>query len=468
MDGDPRESHNCIDFEPRPSTIPFEIDGGRNTVPSQLKLLAQLDIPGNWSGKGQHVVFEQDEAIPLEQGPFLGRGAFADVYEVKCRGISIARKQIFCTRRLKIEDLKREIDVLKKLNHKHIINLLGSYKQGIILGLLLHPVAICDLRKLLDELDENQTPCVDFSNDFETLMDRLGFQENISGLRERLNRLYGCLANAIQYLHDNDIRHKDIKPQNILLGQNDDLYVTDFGISRDTADASSSITDGDARGTYRYCAPEVASYNPRGRAADIFSLGCVFLEINTVYRQLSLGVFENFRIENDDRSYQNSPQKLQAWMFKLRQIRTGDAGYGIFDIVDIIGKMVSPTAKDRPVIDDVCLSLRLLGDVVYFGKCCPSQRYQNEQTQATELAASQERLYESVNINLKLTDDIKKLSYEKSTLEKTTSESRERFQGEHEYVKRLQAEMRSQERRFFDRSITVPMLNQHLMPRSSY
>lgn len=58
-------------------------------------VLAKLDVPGNWSGKGQHVEFARNEAIPLEQRAFLGRGALVDVHVVTCQGLTIARKQIY-------------------------------------------------------------------------------------------------------------------------------------------------------------------------------------------------------------------------------------------------------------------------------------------------------------------------------------------------------------------------------------
>jgi serine/threonine protein kinase len=274
---------------------------------------------------------------------------------------------------MKIQEVNRELDVLKKLSHKHVVTLLGSYTQNKVLGLLLYPVAVCDLGVFLDELDENQST---HSADFEKLMDRLGFAGDENRAKDRLNKVYGCLANAVQYLHENDIRHKDIKPRNILLDKNDGLYITDFGLSRDTADASSSTTDGIERGTYKYCAPEVARLEPRGRAADIYSLGCVFLEINTVSCRLSLAALEEFRINNEDRSYQNNPQKLQEWMLKLRQISSNTPAGGFFNIVDIIEKMVSPVPVDRPDIGTICSSLYLLGSLVYFGTCCPIQRYQ--------------------------------------------------------------------------------------------
>jgi hypothetical protein len=102
----------------------------------------------------------------------------------------------------------------------------------------------------------------------------------------------------------------------------------------------------------------------------------VFLEINTVYRRLSLAAFEDFRTEDEDRSYQNKPQKLLEWMSKLRQIETDNPESGIFNIVDIIEKMVSPVPNNRPTIETICSSLYVLSDLVYFGKCCIASRYQ--------------------------------------------------------------------------------------------
>jgi serine/threonine protein kinase len=303
----------------------------------------------------------------LEQGEFLGRGTFADVHEVRCKGLVIARKQIHCSRHLNIEDVKRELDILKKISHKHAVTLLGSYTKNKILGLLLYPVAVCDLGVFLEELDEYQkTDPPHLGEGLEKLVDRLGFPGNIRRARERLNRVYGW---------------------------NDGLYVTDFGLSRDTADASSSVTNGIERGTYKYCAPEVARYEPRGRAADVYSLGCMFLEINTVQRRLSLTAFDDFRMENEDRSFQNNHQKLLEWMSKLRQISIDIPACGVFDMVDIIEKMVAPNPSNRPAIGAVCSSLYVLGDLVYFGRCCPTPRYQTLVNENAQLSLFYAHVY---------------------------------------------------------------------------
>jgi serine/threonine protein kinase len=283
--------------------------------------------------------------------------------------------------------VKRELDILKKITHKHVVTLIGSYTQNRVLGLVLFPATVCDLGVFLDEMDEMQSeygvesPRFLGSGAFATLLQRLWAISSTYGACRLLKTMYGCLANAVKYLHDNDIRHKDLKPRNILLDRNGGLFVTDFGISRDNTDASSSVTAGIERGTYKYCAPEVARFEPRGRAADIYSLGCVFLEMNTVYRGESLIDFEKFRRDNEDHSFQNSPDKIRQWILKLRgtiRIFEGNEGqlfhddHGVFDILDLIEKMLAEDPKERPLVAKVCKSLHMLNSGVncYFGPCC--------------------------------------------------------------------------------------------------
>ena len=112
-------------------------------------------------------------------------------------------------------------------------------------------------------------------------------QSAIAEMSSSLRTYYGCLTAALIYLHDQNIRHKDVKPQNILVSKGNILF-TDFGLSRDFGDDIGSTTSGLTPASPRYCAPEVASYEARNTSSDVWSLGCVFLEMTAALRGLSI------------------------------------------------------------------------------------------------------------------------------------------------------------------------------------
>lgn len=72
--------------------------------------------------------------------------------------------------------------------------------------------------------------------------------------------------------------------------------------------------------TYKFAAPEVTSYDPRGPASDVFSLGCVFLEMLTVLSGSTKQELDGFWSDNEShsRSYAMNLGKLPAWLEILR------------------------------------------------------------------------------------------------------------------------------------------------------
>jgi serine/threonine protein kinase len=135
-----------------------------------------------------------------------------------------------------------------------------------------------------------------------------------------LRTFFGCLSFGLQYLHDSKIRHRDIKPRNILV-KGDMVFWTDFGISLDWEGLSRSTTTADSAKTLLYCAPEVANYEPRNSSSDIWSLGCVFLEMATVLKGQKIA---DMRAEFEERTgnyrfYRNIENAFQ-WVDKLRSL----------------------------------------------------------------------------------------------------------------------------------------------------
>ena len=97
---------------------------------------------------------------------------------------------------------------------------------------------------------------------------------------DRAVKITGQIAEALAHAHEAGLIHRDIKPANIIVGPNDHVKVTDFGIARAQADSTLTAT-GSVLGTAQYLSPEQASGDRVGPASDIYSLGIVLYEMLT-------------------------------------------------------------------------------------------------------------------------------------------------------------------------------------------
>jgi len=88
------------------------------------------------------------------------------------------------------------------------------------------------------------------------------------------------LADALAYVHERGVVHRDVKPSNILLSSTGDAWIGDFGIAQ-LQDATTLTAAGTTMGTVVYMAPEQLEGHQVGPSADVWSLGMVLLECLT-------------------------------------------------------------------------------------------------------------------------------------------------------------------------------------------
>jgi serine/threonine protein kinase len=212
---------------------------------------------------GKHLHFLSREKNQFETISVIGSGAFGRVekvysplgqryYAMKL----LKRKNTFKGDQTSLESFVKELSASKKVDHRHVIKVVGSFTETQYVGIIMDTIGECNLHNFLEqEMDDDG--------------------------RSLTRTFFGCLASGLIAIHNANIRHKDIKPENIIKKGNMVMY-TDFGLALDHSQMDRSTTNGrPAMFTARFCAPEVAEHNERRSSSDVFSLGTVYLEMAT-------------------------------------------------------------------------------------------------------------------------------------------------------------------------------------------
>ncbi|KAI3931464.1 hypothetical protein MKW92_002668 [Papaver armeniacum] len=198
-----------------------------------------------------------------ELGKLLGCGAFAKVYHARNikTGQSVAVKCISKQKILKgglMAHVKREITIMRRLHHKNIVKL---YEVLATKTKIYFVMEFIKGGELFAKVAKGK-----FSED----LSRKYFQQLIS---------------AVGYCHSHGIFHRDLKPENLLLDDNGDLKVSDFGLSAIKDDQV--WTDGLLHtlcGTPAYVAPEIlAKRGYDGSKIDIWSCGIILYVLTAGY-----------------------------------------------------------------------------------------------------------------------------------------------------------------------------------------
>ncbi|EDW82803.1 uncharacterized protein Dwil_GK10190 [Drosophila willistoni] len=183
----------------------------------------------------------------------VGQGSFGCVYKAERRkdkkvvAIKMISKRGRSERELK--NLRRECDIPARLKHPHVIEMLESFESKSDLFVVTE-FAITDLHRYLSR--HGSLPETEAS------------------------RVISHLVSALYYLHSHRILHRDLKPQNVLLDEQMNAKLCDFGLARNMTMGTHVLTS--IKGTPLYMAPELLAEQPYNHQADIWSLGCIAYE----------------------------------------------------------------------------------------------------------------------------------------------------------------------------------------------
>eukprot|EP01102_Stenamoeba_stenopodia_P000837 TRINITY_DN10788_c0_g1_i1.p1 TRINITY_DN10788_c0_g1~~TRINITY_DN10788_c0_g1_i1.p1 ORF type:complete len:451 (+),score=152.51 TRINITY_DN10788_c0_g1_i1:58-1410(+) len=238
----------------------------------------------------------------------LGSGTFATVKLAvhKQTGDKVAIKIINKVKAPPInpkKSLMDEVEILKKLSHPNIINILDIFDTKDELQLVLELVHGGDL---LDKI-----------------LSKTRYKEDEARV------IFKNIVEAVEYLHSHGFAHRDLKPENILLVSNDDdttIKLTDFGVSRSFGDEELMKT---LVGTPQYLAPEIIK---KGRgsqegytvAVDMWSLGVILYVLLSGFPPFQEGDYNRILTANFSFKYPEWKTVSEAAKDLITKLLTAD------------------------------------------------------------------------------------------------------------------------------------------------
>lgn len=183
----------------------------------------------------------------------IGHGGFSKVWKVKWKknNLIFALKEVSKARVIDkkcIKSVLLEREFLAKMNHPFIVNMYFSFQDSNSLYLVMDLVTGKDLRYHLAK---------------------------VKRFTEQQTKFYiACTLLALEYIHKNNVIHRDVKPENLILDEKGYAKLTDFGIARKL----DGVNKNETSGTPGYMAPEVICAQEQSIAVDYYSLGIMAYE----------------------------------------------------------------------------------------------------------------------------------------------------------------------------------------------
>ncbi|KAL6531916.1 Serine/threonine-protein kinase sty46 [Orobanche minor] len=185
----------------------------------------------------------------------LASGSYGDLYKGTYCSQEVAIK-ILKTERLNTElqkEFAQEVFIMRKIRHKNVVQFIGACTK---------PPNLCIVTEYMSG---------------GSLYDYLHKQKGIF-MFPKLLKVAIDVSKGMNYLHQTNIIHRDLKAANLLMDENEVVKVADFGVARVKANTGVMTAE---TGTYRWMAPEVIEHKQYDHKADVFSFGVLLWELLT-------------------------------------------------------------------------------------------------------------------------------------------------------------------------------------------
>lgn len=282
---------NDIDFNVSPptpvsaplSSVPFsqglpEVDQRSSSMSMLSTQLSAIELPDTTPAPPEQRDIEEEfmDAFNREQsgpsrwikGTVIGSGSFGTVYlgmnsitgelmAVKQVELPTGNKDTEQKKLTMIDALQREMNFLREMQHENIVQYLGSNSEGNYLNIFLEYVP---------------------GGSVATMLSNYGaFEESL------IRNFVRQILHGLKYLHDRSIIHRDIKGANVLVDNKGGIKISDFGISKKLEARLLTPENNRAslQGSVYWMAPEVVKQTSYTLKADIWSLGCLIIEMFT-------------------------------------------------------------------------------------------------------------------------------------------------------------------------------------------
>ena len=262
--------------------IDKNIESSMNSIKGVFE--SNLKIENAYSNKGFKDYKEKEcnnKEFNLEEYKIitqLGQGTFSKIYLVQDKNKNLySMKKIILSDELDIKSAIKEYQISSKLEHENIVKLLGIYTTK--LDITTYVVYI------LMELGKT-----DWEKEIRSHIEKKIYYKEID-----LISIIKQLIGAFSFLQKNNVVHRDIKPQNILIFKDNKYKLADFGESKEISNIDYSLLNGSLRGTELYMSPLLLNGLRNGQIevkhnlykSDVYSFGlCLLYASTSCYKNL--------------------------------------------------------------------------------------------------------------------------------------------------------------------------------------